>query len=64
MSHFILNNNVFCVTLLNTHPSSLTLDPRVNMLIQVNGHPVSNVANQLSFIRLNTFHTQDPTKGK
>lgn len=52
------------VSLSCTHPPSLTLDPMVNMLVQVSCHPVRNLANQMTHIVLNMLHTHGTTKDK
>ena len=59
-----INEAVCLLPPLPTHPSSLALDPRIDVLIQVHGHPVCDAGDQLARILLNAFHTQHAAKCK
>lgn len=48
----------------NTHPASLTLDPGLNMLVQVDRHPLHDPAHQRVHLLFHTLHTEGASKCK
>lgn len=53
-----------CIVSALTYPSSLALDPGLDMIVQVGGHPVCDARHQVAHILLNTLNAQGPAESK